>query len=64
MDKIPPIETGYCEKSGTGLMEAIIESLGRRRLCQKEGARKEAVLTENLGRTCLEKELARGVGCV
>lgn len=64
MDKIPPKETGYCEKSGTELTEAIIESLGRRGLCQEEGARKEAVLTQSLGRTCLEKELAGGVGCV
>ena len=64
MDKIPPKETGYCEKSGTELMEAIIESLGRRCLCQREWAGKEAVPTQNLGRTCLEKELARGVGCI
>lgn len=64
MDEIPPKETGYCEKSGTELKEAITESLGRSGLCREEGARKETVVTQNIERTCLEEELARGVGCI
>lgn len=56
MNEIPPKKHYLMRKVGQNFEEAITESMDRRGLCQKEGARKETRVTWNPGRICLKRD--------